>query len=204
MIDLNASRRTASDKSRAGRASTGLKCARAAAAILIAIAGLALVGCASGGAGEVGYVAPPVAAAQPNANASDMTSTAIAQPASKTGSVVGVWEGESRANCNTSAANRCNAQQKVTITMLQGDSGLTGFYRCGFGTMNCYNMNETGKIVRATLTGSQMTARVQMPDGTSCIYTGRTIADNGVNGGYSCYGGGALIESGSWRGRRTY
>ncbi len=172
--------------------------------MVIAIASLALAGCATGGAGEVGYVAPPTATAQSNTDASPATSAPASPSASKTGSVVGVWEGETQADCNTSAANRCNARQNIRITMIEGESGLTGYYRCAYGTMNCYNMNETGKIVRATLNGNQMTARVQMPDGTSCIYTGRTVAGHGVNGGYSCYGGGALIESGSWKGRRSY
>ena len=117
--------------------------------------------------------------------------------------MVGVWQGLTLANCSTSPENRCNAQQKITLTMIEGDSGLTGYYRCAYGTMNCYNMNETGKIVSATLNGGQMTARVAMPDGTSCIYTGRT-SGNDINGGYSCYGGGGQIESGSWRGQRSY
>lgn len=202
MIDLNASQRSVrSPHGSAERISTGRKLFRAAAAVLFAIASLALAGCATGGAGEVGNVAPPsVNQDLPVGSAAPAAHLAQADAGSK---VVGVWEGESRADCNTSAANRCNARQAITITMVNGDSGLTGYYRCGYVTMNCYNMNETGKIVRATLNGAQMTARVQMPDGTSCIYTGRT-AGNGVTGGYSCYGGGALIESGSWQGRRSY
>jgi hypothetical protein len=87
--------------------------------------------------------------------------------------------------------------------MIETDKGLRGYYRCAYGNLNCYNMNETGKIVDATLSGAQLTARVQMPDGTSCVYTGRT-AGNGVNGGYTCYAGGSLIESGSWQGHRSY
>jgi hypothetical protein len=203
MIDSNASQRTViSHHGLADRTSTGRKLYRAAAASLIAIAGLALGGCATGGAGEVGYVAPPsVSNATPAGDATRAPAAGKQAPENK---VVGVWVGESQADCNTSAANRCNARQEIRITLIEGESGLTGYYRCAYGTMNCYNMNETGKIVRATLSGNQMTARVQMPDGTSCIYTGRTVSGNGVNGGYSCYGGGSLIESGTWKGRRSY
>jgi hypothetical protein len=166
------------------------------AAILIALASLAAAGCASGyGSNEVGYVAPPKSASAESAPTQ-------VQPG-KVGSVVGVWNGLTLANCSTSPSDRCNAQQKITLTMIETDQGLRGYYRCAYGTLNCYNMNETGKIVDATLSGAQFTARVQMPDGTSCVYTGRT-AGNGVNGGYSCYGGGALIESGSWKGQRAY
>ena len=124
----------------------------------------------------------------------------------KVGSTVGVWEGLTLADCPLSAPNRCNAENKVSITLLQGDSGLRGFYTCGYATMDCLGQNETGKVVTATLNGGQLTTRVQMPDGTSCIYTGRTVGTGGnkINGGYSCYAGGAMIESGSWRGTRSY
>jgi len=202
MIDFKVSGRfrsgqTLTARTSASRIQAGRKCIRAIAAISIALAGMTVAGCATGGAGEVGSVAPPTVSTPTAVSSSSPPS------ASKVGAVVGVWEGVSRADCSTSASNRCNAQQKISLTMIEGDKGLTGFYRCGYETMNCYNMNETGKIVRATLNGGQMTARVQMPDGTSCIYTGRT-ADNGIIGGYSCYGGGAMIESGSWRGKRSY
>lgn len=175
--------------------SRGRECGRAVAALVVAIVSMAVAGCAAGGAGEVGYVAPAQSIATGN--------SAPSAQASKTGAVVGVWEGLTLASCATSAPNRCNAQQKITLTLIEGESGLAGFYRCAYGTMNCLGMNETGKIVHATLNGGQVTARVAMPDGTSCIYTGRT-AGNGVVGGYSCYGGGALLESGSWRGKRSY
>ena len=179
----------------ASRRAQWMRLVGAVALLVLACAGLG--GCASGRAGEVGYVAPPTAIPE-NANAS-------ANPgASKVGAVVGKWEGVTLANCSTSEANRCNAEQKISLTMIEGDNGLTGYYRCAYGTINCYNMNETGKIVKGSLNGAQMTARVAMPDGTSCIFTGRTVNANAVTGGYSCYGGGALIESGSWQGRRTY
>jgi hypothetical protein len=203
MIDFKVFGRFRSDQKRSARISNSRvqpaqQCARAISAISIALAVVTMAGCATSGAGEVGYVAPP------KVSAPTAPSSSLQPPASKVGAVVGVWEGESRANCSTSEANRCNAQQKIRLTMVEGEAGLVGgYYRCGYGTMNCYNMNETGKIVRATVNGGQMTARVQMPDGTSCLYTGRT-AGNDIVGGYSCYGGGALLESGSWRGKRSY
>jgi hypothetical protein len=179
----------------AGRTRMANPGGRLLAVILIALAGLA-AGCASGdGAGEVGYVAPP--------ESTHAESAPTQVDPGKAGSVVGVWDGLTLANCSTSPSDRCNAQEKITLTMIETDKGLRGYYRCAYGNLNCYNMNETGKIVDATLSGAQLTARVQMPDGTSCVYTGRT-AGNGVNGGYTCYGGGSLIESGSWQGHRSY
>jgi hypothetical protein len=171
---------------------------KAMGAILIAIAGLAIAGCAAGGAGDAGYSSPA------GATAPAATSAAPSASGVKAGGEVGVWEGLSLASCGTfSAPNRCNAQEKITLTLLQGEKGLTGYYQCAYATMDCLGQNQTGKIVDAKLDGGQLWTRVQMPDGTSCLYTGRT-AGNRINGGYSCYGGGALIESGSWQGERTY
>ncbi len=158
-----------------------------AAALIVGGAGLG--GCASGNGGYVSMPQPAGVASAPGGAAENK--------------VVGVYEGTTLAYCNTSTPSRCNAQQIVRLTFIQEDAGLTGHYRCSYGTMNCYNMNESGKIVKASVNGNQLTARVQMPDGTSCLFTART-ADNNFNGGYSCYGGGSLIESGSWRGRRVY
>jgi hypothetical protein len=188
------------DQKTAGRASVAYAWSRGWAVVMIAAASLAMAGCATGG-GETGSAPPPSAD-----NSLSPGGTPMQVQPGKPGSTVGVWEGLSLANCNTSAANRCNAQNKISITLLQGDSGLRGFYTCGYSTMDCLGQNETGKVIEASLNGGQITARVEMPDGTSCIYTGRTVGagGNSITGGYSCYGGGALIESGSWQGRRSY
>ncbi len=172
------------------------------AIVLIAAATIAAAGCATGGGVGDTSAAPP-----PSADNGSASGTPMQVQPGKPGSTVGVWEGLSLANCATSAPNRCNAENKVSITLLQGDGGkLQGLYTCGYGTMDCLGQNETGKIVDASLNGGQITARVQMPDGTSCVYTGRTVGTGGnaITGGYSCYGGGALIESGSWQGKRSY
>ncbi len=156
----------------------------------LAISIFVAAGCSSGNGGYVS-IPPPGGTAQ------------NAGQAAAESKVVGVYEGASLASCNVSLPNRCNAQQMIRITLVQEDSGLRGNYRCAYGTMNCYNMNETGKVVKASVNGNQMTARVQMPDGTSCVYTARMNGEN-FNGGYSCYGGGTMIEAGSWKGRRLY
>ena len=121
------------------------------------------------------------------------------------GKVVGVWDGTTLASC---AANlpqdRCNAQQKVSITVLEGADGkLGGFYKCSFGTQDCYHLNETGKVADATITGTLVTMRVNMRDGTTCKFNGRPT-ENIVNGGYTCTSGGAVLERGVWRARRNY
>ncbi len=118
--------------------------------------------------------------------------------------VVGVWEGTSLAICPGSLPSRCNAEQKITLTLVGGErSQLGGFYKCAFGNSNCYNMNETGKIIAASVTGPMLRLRVLMPDGTSCMFNGRLAGDS-VTGGYSCYTGGSLLERGSWQAKRAY
>jgi hypothetical protein len=119
--------------------------------------------------------------------------------------IVGVWKGTTLASCSASLLpDRCNAQQKVTITVVEGAGNkLGGFYKCSYGTQNCFHMNENGKVFDATITGKQVTMRVAMTDGTSYIFTGR-VTGNQVEGGYTAYSGGALLERGRWRAQKTY
>jgi hypothetical protein len=120
--------------------------------------------------------------------------------------VDGVWKGSTLADCGglSSFPSRCNAEQKVTITLLPGpNSKITGRYTCAYGNMDCYHANDTGRVVGATINGRRMSVRVIMPDATSCIFSGRNLEQT-INGGYSCYQGGALIEHGSWRAQRSY
>jgi hypothetical protein len=121
------------------------------------------------------------------------------------GKVVGVWDGTTLASCSASLPqDRCNAQQKVSITVLEGENGkLGGFYKCSYGTQDCYHLNESGKVVDATVTGTLVSMRVMMPDGTTCNFTGRPD-ENVVNGGYTCTSGGPILERGVWRARRNY
>ena len=127
---------------------------------------------------------------------------APAIPASK---LLGVWQGATLASCAVSLLpDRCNAQQKVSITVVAGEAGKpSGFYKCAYGTQNCLHLNESGKVVEATSTGDRISIRVIMPDGLSYMFSGRLTGDT-VNGGYTCYNGGAPLERGNWRARRVY
>src|SRR5437660_6597372 len=112
--------------------------------------------------------------------------------------VAGVCEGSTLADCgaHSSFPSRCNAEQKVTITLLQGpNSKITGRYTCAYGNIDCYLANDTGRVVGATINGRRMSVRVIMPNATSCIFSGRNLQQT-INGAYSCYQGGDLIEQG--------
>jgi hypothetical protein len=176
---------------------TGLPYRIAVIVLLSALSALSL-GCASGTAES--YSRAPTdssAAAPPPQTASGIENGA---------SAAGVWQGTTLATCAAFAylPSRCNAEQKVTITLLQSPDGrFTGRYTCAYGNMDCYDANYTGKVIEAILNGSRLSIRVIMPDGTSCIYTGMNV-NQSINGGYTCYQGGGLIEQGSWQARRSY
>ena len=167
-----------------------------AAAIIGAVIATALAGCASGASESAGSAsAPPPAATA----ASDAPLTQAQK------GILGVWEGTTLAYCGVmTIRGRCNAEQIVSITLVQGEnSKIGGFYKCAYGNLNCYNMNTTGKVVNAKVNGPQISMIVMMPDGTSCRFNGRN--DNGdLIGGYSCSGGGGSFEQGMWRARHSY
>jgi hypothetical protein len=168
-----------------------------AAAIIGAVLATALAGCASSASEAAGSASVPSPAT--TAAASDAPLT----PSQK--GILGVWEGTTQASCGImTVPSRCNAQQNVSMTLVQGqNSKIGGFYKCSYANLNCYNMNTTGKIADAKVNGTQISMIVMMPDGTSCRFNGRN--DNGnVVGGYSCSNGGATLEQGIWRARRSY
>jgi hypothetical protein len=155
-------------------------------------------GCASGDSGTYSSTSTDHSAA--------IAPGAQAESSNADSGFAGVWQGTTLASCAAFAylPSRCNAEQVVTITLLQGpDAKFTGRYTCAYGNMDCYHANNTGKVINVTIARARMNVRVMMPDGTSCIYTGIDMNQT-INGGYSCYQGGGLIEQGSWRARRSY
>jgi len=120
--------------------------------------------------------------------------------------LTGSWEGTTLATCNLNTLpDRCNAEQNVKITLLQNDSGgkVTGYYACSYGNQNCFRMNETVKVVAASLNGRRIFIRVMTPDGTGYIFNGM-INDKQITGGYSAMAGSSVIENGIWRATRAY
>lgn len=167
-----------------------------AATIIGAVIATALAGCASGASESAGSAsAPPPAASA--------ASEAPLTPAQK--GILGVWEGTTLAYCGVmTIRGRCNAEQIVSITLVQGEnSKIGGFYKCAYGNLNCYNMNTTGNVVTAKVNGPQISMLVMMPDGTSCRFSGHNNSDE-VIGGYSCSGGGGSFEEGIWHARHSY
>lgn len=98
---------------------------------------------------------------------------------------------------------RCGAVNEITLTLLQQGAKVSGFYKCGYGNMDCRNGNETGKVALGTMGTYLLQMRVMMPDGSDCIFNGRPKSD-AIEGSYLCLQGGGLIERGIWRARRSY
>jgi hypothetical protein len=128
------------------------------------------------------------------------------QTAPVTAEIGGQWSGISVASCIPfqTPSGRCNAQQKVTFSFVKNESGWSGSYSCAYGNMVCRNGNDLGQVASVTTSGTDFTLiRVQLSDGTSCLYKG-IFQKTKVNGVYSCYGGAAVIEQGSWRASRDF
>jgi len=173
---------------------------RIAAIILNALLATLIFGCASGPGTET----PSSVSA--DRSAGEASKAQAPSSADAESGFAGVWQGTTLANCgaNSPFPSRCNAEQMVTITLLQGaEAKLTGRYTCAYGTMDCYDANYTGKVIDVSFARARMSIRVMMPDATSCIFTGINVNQT-INGGYTCYGGGSLLEQGSWRARRSY
>ncbi len=166
------------------------------AALIGAVIATALAGCASGASESAGSASTPPPAA---------TAASDAPPTQAQKGVLGEWEGTTLASCGVmTIRSRCNAEQNVSITFVQGEnSKIGGFYKCSYGNLNCYNMDTTGKVANATVNGTQISMLVIMPDATSCRFSGRNDSGN-VIGDYSCYRGGGSFEQGTWRARRSY
>jgi len=174
------------------------QCCRIFATIVCALLTALTFGCASGRETYSSVSADQSAAAAPGAQ--------TASAADTESGFAGVWQGATLASCGALAhqPGRCNAEQVVTITLVPGPgTKLTGRYTCAYGSVDCFHANTTGRVMDVSIVGARMNVRVIMPDATSCIYTGINVNQT-INGGYTCYQGGGLIEQGSWRAHRSY
>jgi hypothetical protein len=121
------------------------------------------------------------------------------------GDFTGTWEGTIRVTpcraLSMTESGRCNAVNKITLTIIQHDSKITGAYHCSIGTQICRNGNadDSGKITSGSASGSSIRFSVLITsDLSNCAYNGYSPAPGKIRGGYSCYVGGGLAEQGMW------
>ena len=164
----------------------------------LALALAILAGCSA----ESGQANPPGPA---SATVGATTGAATASHTAGSRDLGGVWEGTSLATCGVFVAdqNRCGAVNKVTFTFLQQGDDISGHYACNFGNQDCRNLDESGKIEDGRIKSTLLTLRVEMQDGSDCMFNGQPKGD-AIEGGYSCLQGGGLIEQGYWNVRRSY
>jgi hypothetical protein len=127
---------------------------------------------------------------------------AAAEPGSDTNK--SYWAGTTQARCSAMVSDRtrCNALQNITLMLVQDGTKITGVYTCAYVNQNCRDLQETGTIVNGSLKGNQLMISVQMPNRTSCRFTGLLSSDSG-SGSYNCKGGSRPVERGSWRIHRS-
>ena len=145
------------------------------------------------------------AALKPPGGSERMIAQAAPAKGVKNLGVSGVWQGISISNCEIDPADpgRCNAEQRITLTMFQQGSEITGFYKCAFGNQMCRHLNESGVIRNGSMQRSRLMMRVMHEDGSMCFFTGRPDG-NSFEGGYECLQGGGIIEQGVFQTQRSY
>lgn len=145
---------------------------------------------------------------------------AQAAPAAESGAAgepgfTGLWDGATTSICLPMQpdSSRCNAVVKITLQIFQQGSSLTGHYTCAYGNMVCRDSNTSGTIADGNVRDGNVSMRVMMPDGSSCIYNGRPsqqnsqnnkLAQNQLTGSYFCMQGGGYIEQGRFQIQRSY
>ena len=119
--------------------------------------------------------------------------------------LTGKWQGDTVTGCGEILLEqgRCDAVERITFTLFQDGSDVSGVYTCAYGNMNCRNMNEHGRVVSSSVNGALGRLRVMLPDGSSCIFNG-TFQSESVVGGFGCYQGGGLLERGIWQAARLF
>jgi hypothetical protein len=120
----------------------------------------------------------------------------------------GVWQAEIRVlPCSPGVPaeiGQCAAVNRLTFSLHQSDSTVTGDHRCVIGTTVCRSANTTarGTLIDGSVSGRNVTLRVMLPgDLSSCLYNGLESATQ-IDGSYRCYQGGGLVEMGRWLMRR--
>ena len=66
---------------------------------------------------------------------------------------------------------RCNAINKIAITMVQENGKITGFYKCTIGNMDCRNQNDSGTIANGSIQNGRLALRIGMPTGRAASST---------------------------------
>lgn len=117
--------------------------------------------------------------------------------------ITGHWDGISVAYCSTRLWSTCDGVDDISFTLFQNGLSATGAYYRVPENRASPHFIRNGAIHFARMHGNQVSLRVSLPNGSSCIFLGLFKSDT-ARGGYFCYQGGGLVGEGVWRARRTY
>jgi hypothetical protein len=136
-------------------------------------------------------------------------SVADAQSTPTAGDFTGTWEGTIRVTPCIGGmlmrSGRCNAVNKIKLTLVQDGSSISGNYHCAIGTQICRNGNadDSGKITSGTASGNTVRFSVIVPaDVSNCLYNAVSPSPGKLRGGYTCYQGGGIAEQGLFEASR--
>ena len=125
----------------------------------------------------------------------------------QTANVSGVWSGTTLVTpCDFALSGRCNAQNNITLTLMQQNNQVTGNYTCATGTMVCRDggADNTGKVQWGRISRNLIRLSLIIPaDVSNCYYNGMLASANAMHGTYMCFNGGSLVEEGTWNVKRA-
>jgi hypothetical protein len=125
-----------------------------------------------------------------------------ARPLPPTVDVTGFWEGGLIDIC-AGRMSGCGGIVRISLSMIQNESGIMGMYRCATASAVCRNLHTQGQIAAGEVRGGGVSLRIMFEDVSSCIFNG--IFSNDAGGGaYICMQGGGMIDRGYWRVQRAY
>jgi hypothetical protein len=116
--------------------------------------------------------------------------------------VSGVWSGTTLVTpCAFALSGRCNAENKITLKLMDQNNQITGKYTCAYGTMVCRNggADNTGTVAWGRISGKLIRLNLAIPaDASNCYYNGMLTSAAKIHGTYMCFNAGALVEEGTW------
>ena len=110
--------------------------------------------------------------------------------------LAGFWVG--------TVTRRLGSISVITLSLVEDEGRVRGFYKCSYGNQECRNQNDSGKVAAARMRGRRLELRIALPDLSSCIFHGAAVSSVSIRGGYSCYQGARLMEQGHFEITRRF
>jgi hypothetical protein len=113
--------------------------------------------------------------------------------------LVGVWFGTLGVSC----VGSCLREPEISFTLFQQQAGISGFYRCWWGSNECRDPDEGGSVTIPDPQSAPLLIRVTSKEGSRCLFQGLPYGDE-IEGGRICFSSRGSISNGRWRVQRAY